>query len=298
MRDSNIGGNFQIDQKTKRAEFEITQSIKNVKLLYFLRKNLGFGKVQIFSKDKKSYCRWYTSQKKNILLLIFLLNGNLILEKRQKQFFSFLEKINMSWNLSIQKKPSFCQVSLDDAWLSGFCDADAGFYTNIKTNFKGQKKKSGGYFVKFFTKFYITQCGEEKTLMRIFDLVGATNKKLSIFKNEKISVSYNRLEICESAQIEILIRYFEKYPLRGSRHIDFLRWVRVHAYKKMKRVVSEKAAQKLATLLRNLEEPFLQKSFDFSIEAETDKILSQEEISIFIDLPLNQKHPKYIQKNF
>jgi hypothetical protein len=63
-RDRNIGSKLTIDPTTKRAEFEITQAIENVKLIHFIRTKLGFGRVQIFSKNNRSYCRWYTSEKK------------------------------------------------------------------------------------------------------------------------------------------------------------------------------------------------------------------------------------------
>jgi hypothetical protein len=229
-------------------------------------------------------------------LLIYLFNGNLILKKRKNQFLKFLEQLNSSWNLSIKAKPFYCKVSLQNAWLAGFCDADAGFYTNRQTNFKGSKKTSGGYYVKFVTKFYITQHGEEKTLIEISNLVGAFNKKLSKITNGTTTTVYNRLEISDSVSTEILIQYFQKYPLKGSRKMNFLRWVRVHAYKNMYKIVTEKAAQKLATLLMNLEEPFLQKYVSQSGEEKIEQFFLEEEKVIFLDLPLNQKHPKYVRK--
>jgi hypothetical protein len=228
--------------------------------------------------------------------LISLFNGNFILEKRKNQFLKFLEQLNSSWNLSIKAKPCNCTVSLQHSWLAGFCDADAGFYTNRKTNFKGSKKTNGQYYVKFSTKFYITQHGEEKILLKISNLVGSWNKKLSMITNGTTTTVYNRLEIHGSVETEIFIQYFQKHPLKSSQKIDFLRWVRVHAYKNMHIVVTEKAAQKLATLLMNLEEPFLQKYVDQNGVEKPEQFFSEEEKVIFFELPLNQKHPKYVRK--
>jgi hypothetical protein len=74
-----IGSNFIFNSQTKRTEFEITQHIDNIKLLKRIRTKLGFGRVITFEKNGFRYCRWYTSERKNITRLIHLFNGNLIL---------------------------------------------------------------------------------------------------------------------------------------------------------------------------------------------------------------------------
>ncbi|MGQ2964091.1 MAG: hypothetical protein ACT6RN_27560 [Agrobacterium sp.] len=60
----------------------------------------------------------------------------------------------------MQLKSGNKQVSLDNAWLSGFSDADGGFYTNVGVDFKLSKRPAGGYYTKFLCKYYITQDGE------------------------------------------------------------------------------------------------------------------------------------------
>jgi len=291
-RDTNVGSQFIFEPQTKRAEFEITQSIQNLKLLRYIRTKLGFGKVGTFEKNGKTYCRWYTSQRKNIITLIYLLNGNCILEKRRYQFLQWLEQINKSWDLKIQPKPFHAKVSLQHAWLTGFAEADAGFYTNLKTNFKGSSKAKGGYYVKFITKFYITQRNEENVLMEVLNLVGSETQLYPI-TNGTTSIVYNRLEVNKSDSIDILIQYFTKYPLKGNRRIDILRWARVHGYKNMQKVVTERAAEKLAKLISNLQEPALTESIDLS---QYSFDFSEEEKTIFINLPLNQLHLNYIRK--
>jgi hypothetical protein len=307
-RDTKRSTQFVFEAQTKRAEFDITQHIDNLKLLKYIRTKLGFGKVQTFEKNGRIYCRWYTSQKKNIILLIYLLNGNLILEKRRHQFLKWLNELNNAWGLNIQPKPFSCRVSLQHAWLSGFSEADAGFYTNFQTNFKGgikpdrlvlfdresgELEQNPAYYVKFVTKFYITQREEDLVLIEILNLLNIKKPRIYSSTNGRSDYKYNRLEICNSEKIEILIQYFNKYPLRGYRKIDLLRWVRVHGYKNMHRVVTQKAAEKLATLIANLQES------DFSESSDLNEYLldfSKEEKTIFIDLPLNQCNENYIRK--
>lgn len=234
-----------VNAKCGRVDFEIVQSITNIQVLYLIRKKLGFGRVTTFERDSRQYARWFTSKRENVLRLIYLFNGNLILEKRQKQFEQTLNLLNQFWNISIPLKLWKSQVTLKNAWLSGFSDAEAGFYTNINTGFR-----RGNYY-EFITKFYITQFGEEMLLKQIQSLVKDTTKIQSL-TNRYTPTKYNRLEICKMECIEKFIFYFMSFPLKGKRKIDFLRWARVYGYKKRKLKLSERSAKKLTRLINNL----------------------------------------------
>ena len=274
-RDSNVSSQFKINSQTKRAEFEIVQVIENIQLLKYIRTNLGFGRVITFEKNGFFYCRFYTSERKNIIRLIVLFNGNFILKKRQSQFLKWFEELNRLWELRIQEKLFSSKISLKNAWLSGFSDADAGFYTNVNTNFRGSKKPKGDYYVKFVTKFYITQRDESSVLQEILNLFGST-KKITTITNGTNSFLYNRIEIQNAESTEKIISYFQKFPLKSNRKIDYFRWVRVHAYKNMHIVATEKAAAKLARLVLSLEEPLFIESAE---NLNSTVRLSDEEIS-------------------
>jgi len=187
-------------------------------------------------------------------------------------------------------KPFNCKVSLQHAWFSGFCEADAGFYTNVNQSFRGPASPRGDSYVKFLTKFYITQRDETAFLTEIKYLVRATNQIYTI-TNGATPVRYNRLEIYKSESITLLIQYFSQFPLKGIRKIDLLRWARVHAYKNMHMVATEAAGQKLARLLSNLQEPNVE--VPLSTYAQN---FSEEEKKIFMDLPLNQRHPNSLTR--
>ena len=196
---------------------------------------------------------------------------------------NWLNSLNQSWHLQIVVKPCHCNVSLDDAWLSGFSDADAGFYTNVLTDFRGAKKPDGTYYTKFTTKFYITQDGELDVLNKIKQLVHATSQ-IGTVTNGYTSKKYNRLEIHKEECINILIAYFTKYPLKGERKISCLRWARVHAYKEQHVAATERAAIKLARLISTLKEPLVE--VPLSTFAQN---FSKEEIKVFAELPLSAR---------
>lgn len=284
---NNISTRFRFDSVTKRGEFEITQHIDNIKLLKLIRTKLGFGRIYSFEKEGRKYCRWYTSEKKNIIRLISILNGNLVLEKRRLQFKQWHTFLTTEWNLNIPLKTCNCNVSLQNGWLAGFSDADAGFYTNVGNKFKGNRKPNGEFYIKFSTKFYITQKGEENVLLDIRNLVGATNQ-LTTITNGTSSTQYNRLEISQENCIEILTNYFTKFPLKGVRKIDCLRWARVYAYKTRHVATTERAAEKLARLVLALQEP----STDLALNTFAHNF-SDEENEIFSSLPLSQRNTNY-----
>lgn len=190
-----------------------------------------------FEKDGTQYCRFFTSRREHILQLVAILNGNLILEKRSKQFNRWVDEINEMWSLKIPKKKCTAKVCLDNGWLSGFSEADGGFYINVHKNFKAgvRPKQSAGHYINFITKFYITQLGEKDALLGIQALVGSTSK-LGLVRNGRTNVKYNRLEIAHSNCIALFLKYFTKFPLKGSKNLDLLRLARVYGYKSMQRV--------------------------------------------------------------
>ena len=252
-----------------RVGIEITQSIKNVQVIYSIKKQLGFGRVTLFKKNGQDYARWYTSQKNHVLSIVALFNGNLILEKRQIQFENMILQINQKWGQTIQIKPWLFKVNLENSWLSGFTDADGRFFTNHNTDFRKNKlnlaelslhaalrhRPNGGYYYSFLTKYYITQDGEIKFLNNLQILLRNTTKISQISSSTKSNKKYNRLEICNPESTEILIDYFTRFPLKGIRKLSFLRWTRVHQYKKQNRQLTERTATKLARLIEQLEIP-------------------------------------------
>lgn len=64
-----------------RSTFIITQ--KDPKVLYYIKKHLGFGVVRL---DKANYYRYVVSDRQNISYLVNLISGRLILEKTKERY--------------------------------------------------------------------------------------------------------------------------------------------------------------------------------------------------------------------
>jgi hypothetical protein len=69
-------------------EFRITLSSVEAQVLFYIKKELGFGSVKILDKKQitnSTHC-FRVRDKKNLLSLISIFNGNLYLKKKNDQF--------------------------------------------------------------------------------------------------------------------------------------------------------------------------------------------------------------------
>jgi hypothetical protein len=71
----------------------ITQSTTDVETLYYIKENLGFGKV-IKQSTKQNTHRYILQDIQNIYLICLLFNGNMILPTRKARFLTFLANLN------------------------------------------------------------------------------------------------------------------------------------------------------------------------------------------------------------
>jgi hypothetical protein len=69
-------------------EFKITQSSADAKILFFIKKKLGFGTVRVQDKTNKTHCFKVNNKNGGFALekRISILNGNLCKESRKEEF--------------------------------------------------------------------------------------------------------------------------------------------------------------------------------------------------------------------
>ena len=237
--------------KNTRPSFHINQ--KNPQVLYKIKKELGFGRVHFVREEitGTTYYRYSVSRLQDVKTLILLFNGNLVLDKAQARFIQWVNAFNTLSNqrnalpyikppaqqaLSTKIVPHLTttQINLNSAWLSGFTDAEGGFYASLSPN----KKFRTGFRERY--KFYITQKGERKLLQRIDELLQVeTLKELSLTVKPKdlenfshISKVPNKTDVyrLEFTRLQTLVawtNYFDRYPLLSKKQLVFVRWKRV-----------------------------------------------------------------------
>jgi hypothetical protein len=239
----------------KRLFFVINQ--KKPKVLYKIRKELGFGSIREYIQNEKTYYRFEISSKQNVLRLISLFNGNIVLDKVYDKFQKWVNKANQLWEVGIFVKQKQPKITLNDGWLSGFIEADGGFYARVRKN----SKMVVGYQLQM--KFYITQQNELETLNKIKDLLESNTNIRQIYQKSRI---YNRLEIMSFLSHSILINYLERYPCKGEKNVLILRWKKIYWRREKQEHLTEIGIKKLRQLSKKVIE--IQKKIEDIVQSE------------------------------
>ena len=198
-------GKFIISSKLKKISFIISQ--KDPKVLYYIRKTLGFGRVY---KCKDTYYRYIVSDKKNLQHLINIFNQDrIILSTTLKNFQDWLEAYSnyYSGNTNPQIKINSYKnnISLKEAWLSGFIDAKANFsaYYNGKD-----------YNVRFNLE-------QEEVLEQIKEIIIP-----NLLFQEQNRGADNYLETIN--ELSFLIKYLQDFPLKSDKNIQYNHWLKLY----------------------------------------------------------------------
>jgi hypothetical protein len=199
---------FGVYEANHRQEFVITQ--KDPKVLYKVKKYLGFGKVEPHGK----YYRYIIRDIRGTHKIIEIMNGNLCLEKVHKRFSLYVQAFNKRIELKryksldytsmqvLEKKP----IIFNTGWFSGIIDAEGCFCTVLT-----DKTQS--------LRFIIDQKDEFMFLKEIqFFMKGG-----SIYEIKTSNYRY-QYELIRSDNEEKLVRYLNQFPLQSQKSIDYIRW--------------------------------------------------------------------------
>ena len=243
---------YWMDGTTQRAGFSIDQ--KDPQILFYIKKNLGFGTV---TELKTKYWRFAIYDKTHLFRLYCLFLGNIVLNKRH---LSFQKWSSLSSNILFPKDFSISNdynghvernkilganyISLENAWLAGFFQADGGFH--VWAN-----------YVKFkiILRTYITQRGEVEVLKKIgFLFTEKPDPTISLITNGRTPFKYNRLEWASENALKQTFSYFKKFSLKGKKQLAYLRFRRIFDLRtKVKNgelIMSAKSFEKLKRIVK------------------------------------------------
>lgn len=264
-------GSFIVSNKKNQLFFIINQ--KEEKVLYYIRANLGFGKVSKYS----SYSRYIVADRGSVDRLISIFNGNLVLNKTNARFVLWLQARNLYSTEEICYRGINKLVTFHkNGWLSGFTDAEGCF--------NAQKLKDTRYTLGFRIRlrFILDQKGEYPIFekCKFFLKSGSiTNRNLVVFpypctrlvKPFKIP-SFNRptkgtttllkyVDPCmyrftstHMKSHDILCEYFKEYPLRTIKKVSFTRFTSLCYYIKNRQSLpwTGKVLLRIENLVKNL----------------------------------------------
>ena len=129
-------GSFILSKRGDLA-FVITQSTTDVQSLNYIKDNFGFGKV-IKQSIKQNTHRFVVQDIKNLFLICWLFNGNMVFPSRKARFLTFLSFFNeklLKKNLTLIPPLDTCVIpSLKDGWISGITDSEGSFTCSLLSN--------------------------------------------------------------------------------------------------------------------------------------------------------------------
>jgi hypothetical protein len=206
--------------------FVITQSTTDVKSLYYIKENLGFGKV-IKQSVKQNTHRFVIQDIKNLYLICLLFNGNMVFPTRKARFLTFLSAFNeklLKNNLITLPSAALdiCVTpSLKDAWISGITDAEGCFTCSIMTN----PRSARGYRFRYI----LTQKWEANKfilehILSIFSIYLVQGSVDPHFIDNVWELRVNGVKNCKG-----LFTYFDEFPLITKKNDSYLKWKLIHS---------------------------------------------------------------------
>lgn len=221
-------GSFQADFNTKRNFFIINQ--KDPKVLYKIKKILGFGTVKFYPKQgKEGIYRFIVTDQKGTFLLIQLFNGNIILDKVRERFKLYLELFN-----SLEKKKldddlkffidfniNIPLCSFKNSWLSGFIDAEGSF--NIRSHFSTNKTPT---IRPSDLRFSLTQLNASNFFNYLcLNYPDFLSHPFSNKRNNQII--YDRVSL-NGLKVKLIIDYLNSFPLYSEKSISFKKFKKIY----------------------------------------------------------------------
>ena len=214
-----------------KVYFDITQTLSDIQVLYYIKKELGFG--SIISRDESSPAQrcagegvYYITGKNNFHKLVTIFNGNLSSEYKREQFKKWLSVYNIQYKQNIKFKENTMEPGFNNGWLAGFTDAEGSFGARIKTtkNFKSYPLLS----------FTLSQKNREildKIKYIIFPELKTYIDSQEISRQKYVTYDKSwdgwRINISSHKKLKLLLLYFKLYNLKTKKYLTFLNFLKI-----------------------------------------------------------------------
>jgi hypothetical protein len=154
-----------------------------------------------------------------------LFNGNLVFEKNRVRFIAFVNAYNARYEENLEVSSAVPCVTLNDAWLSGFTDAEGCFTVSVIERHDTRKKP---YQVQ--ARFVLAQKNGEKELTFLSKLIGGRLSFQKSYNDHNLSVQVTHLKVT--------LRYFRQFPLKTIKRISLIKFLAI--YTPVVKSISEK----------------------------------------------------------
>jgi len=201
--------------------FEINVSLKNQAIVYYIKNNLGFGKIRKLRFLGGIILELSVQENiTNLLKLIYIFNGNFRSEYKEQSFLFFYKKLKNKLkklkllNLLPDYIATLKDVSLVNSWLLGYIDSRLLFCGRWH---KSKKLKEGKELYLNCVFWHLNA----ELLQKIKDTLNLSNK---IEMKTKWGLLLFKLEIEDINEKNIIINYLSNFKLKSEKVKRYKYW--------------------------------------------------------------------------
>jgi len=206
-----------------KVYFDITQNLNDVQVLYYIKKELGFGKVLFRTVKDRNVAVFYVTSKENFTRLMAIFNGNLSTKYKKEQFRVWLDTYNKQYGVNLIFKDKLVKPCLFSGWISGFSDTEGCFYGRVKSCLTSRLRRAPHLTFQVSQKeIYIV-----KTIRDIFLDIDANNSSLKNIKYDKGSDGWT-FHCSSFTKLKVIRNYFSRYELKTKKSLAFKKWCKIH----------------------------------------------------------------------
>ena len=236
-------GAIQTYDEGKRVRFVLTQ--KESDILYKIQFKFNIGVVKHFPQGKSGknndFYRWIVDNPSHILLLAYLFNGNLAQNHRIEQLALWVNALNNRFgSKTIKLNNTPVLVTLHDAWLSGFTDAEGCFNVSITAN----SRYTLGHVIKMR---YILDQKDSVILSKVCELFGFGKVTLRSGTDSVYRYTATGFKVLNN-----VIAYFKLFPLQTKKAQSFDKWLAIHNIVSNKLHLTDKGLSQIRTLQKQI----------------------------------------------
>lgn len=230
-----------------KVYFDINVSIRDIQVIYYIKKELGFGKVMIKNMDHNNSIgrtvSFYLTSEENFSRLVSIFNGNLCTVNKKQEFKNWLEIFNNQYSKDISFIDRVIRPSLTTGWLSGYIDALGSFIGLTENKELNAPNKT----------LYLTFSIYQKEFFILKDISGVLNVSI---KNIRYNKDRNGwiLTISSFKRIKLIVHYLKRYPLKTNKSLAFAKWCKIYNITLNKEHIYSIGLNKISSLSLRLEE--------------------------------------------
>jgi hypothetical protein len=228
-------GSF-IVNKDGYLEFKITQSSEDAQILFYIKKQLGFGSVSVQDKNNKTH-HFRVRNKKDIFKLISIFNGNIITKFKLNQFKMWLEAFNEKYKINVEYLECKHKLNLENAWLSGFTDAEGCFTSSVLIS-----KVTGKAIVT--VRYVVSQKDDLEFSTCLANLINGYVTHVKSYNGYNTVVNHGKLNK--------ILSYLNKFTLKTKKLISYSRWLKVYWLVKDKKHFTPEGLAIIKLLVKNI----------------------------------------------